>query len=288
MKQFLLSSFQHMKWDVRSGLRENKVIFLVCVLLYIFIGFGILRLYRTYETLVDDPGTAGFVDLWIYAFGGFPQIYIGQQFIVPLNWLGAQMMIAWIIGDHINRDMENEGLQYLIRSHKKSEWLLGKVGYCVVMVLLFYGIAFCALFVFSCLFLTPGFSINHGLCSFIVSIFPEWETQASLWIGLVLLPILTSIVISVGQMVLSLFVKPVYAFFTVLVYMIMSAYTTTYWVLGCYSMLARKFTQVRMLGNETLSCIEQPYAILIEIGLLIIFWIIGNVRLREFDFLQER
>lgn len=234
---------------------------------------------------------ASFSDIITFIFHGM-KIFIpgkGIKFEIPITWLSVQLFIAYLIGDYINQDMTVYGLQYIIRSKHKYYWFIGKITYCIMNVFLFYTIGYIVVMLFSLFFGTMSFEFHFDVCAGVAETNILGLNHTDLLLGITVLPILTSIVLSIGQSVLSLFVKPIYSIIGIVIYVSASAYYFSYALIGNYAMIVRS---QKVVANHPFFAmnytgIDPKYAIIMECGIICVLYIVGILALRKYDYIEK-
>lgn len=280
------------KRDIKNSFSLNKykllgtalIFFVFCFMLY-------YRFMGTWE-LQGKEYAPSFADLLLYIFSGM-KVYIPAQslkFEIPITWLSIQLYIAFMIGNYANRDMSGQGLQILLRTTRKSFWFIGKVAYCFVSVALFYLTGYAAVFVYSALAGTPSLSLSGEIYMYVVGINASLFSASELAVGLLLLPILTSFLLSLFQLLISLWVKPIFSYIFVVAYTSASAYYVSYFLIGNYSMLFRNEKVVSsdiFLSIKGISGIDQRIALAVLLAAILLSVVLGCISLKKYDFLEK-
>ncbi len=238
------------------------------------------------RTILDTPS---FLDFLIYVFRGknFMMPDPRTKYEIALMWLLIQVFIGYLIGNYASEDLTKVGQQYILRATYRSSWLIGKFVYCVGTVLFFY--VLCYGMIFLCT--VPGnldmWTVHSDIVLVSSGIHAEAHTALDLFRGLVVLPILTSIVVSMGQVVLSLVIKANFAYLAVVLYMFASSYyVNSYFLIGNYSMLLRN--KMESLYRDPASRYIDPLdALVIEAAVAIGLYVIGDIILERYDYIEK-
>lgn len=251
------------------------------VLLIVITVFGCLGL-SIQVTQRDLPMLPTFMDEVLYLFGGMAP-YIPNSdmpFKIPATWLILHIYLAFFVGSYPVEDLNHYGKNILLRCQKRSSWWMSKYVWCMVSVLVYYAVCYVAIF---------GFTLFTG----IISMSPTYEIQeqanelylqgiplGEVAFAAIVLPILTSLALSMIQMVLYLWVSPVLSYVVVVSYLVLSAYFTTPFLIGNYSMIFRN----KMLLNAGTSSVV---CVIVDSVLIVLAIIVGNQRFKRYDILSK-
>lgn len=274
--------YKTIKYDLSYGMRVNKLKFLL--ILFLFISLDIVfftdvsRLH--FSSIIDDKATI--TDCWISCFRGI-NIYIpspDKPFPIPIVWLMIQAAILFTVFSYPTQDIHSHGIQVLTRTKSRTLWWLSKCCWNIITVILCYLIAFASICCFTLCFGNFSFTPNYTINQYINEISLNSSITPEFFIMIFLLPILTSITISLFQMTLSFIFSPIISYFIVMCYIIASAYYYSPILIGNFSMIMRnQFLDPR--GSNTY------IAIIINICLLIVISLIGIVYFRRYDIIKK-
>lgn len=200
-------------YDIRAGFRNNRIKLAVFTGLCMFICMmGI----RTISGVIErNDINATVMDYICYMIGGPKHIPQGMLdlYVMPVLWLALQVMIAYVTGYYAVTDLHTYGQQVLIRSASRCKWWLCKCIWNMVTVLVMYAIiysssvaaAFCSGAVFMNR-LTPEIALS--VCNMDMAGGSNLETAFILLV----MPVLTSLSLSMAQMTVALVTSPVIGF----------------------------------------------------------------------------
>lgn len=164
----------------------------------------------------------------------------GEPFQVPVLYLAVNVFVAFTIGNYPVNDLYDYAPQVLIRTKNRAQWWLGKCLWNVLSVGLFYFVLFVVTLIVT--LVTGGvvsLTASDDILADFFGVTLEMINSGMLILTVFALPLLTSIAISLVQMVLMFCVKPVYSYLTVVVLLVSSAYFMTPFLPGNYAMLWR-------------------------------------------------
>lgn len=271
-----------LKHDFFSGVLGGwkKIIPFVAIILSLCVYFSVSC--AELEKIGFVKGSPTIADTLIYIFRGMrpynPKIEL--QFEIPIAWLMIQLYIAFVIGNYAIQDMSGYGQQFLIRATTKKQWFIGKCFYCVTNVLLYYLLVYFVVIAYSLVMGTASFSFSSDICFTMSEIQSSLLTYSSFVLNIIVLPMLTSIVMALTQLLLSLYIKPALSYAVVIVYQALSAYYVSYFLIGNYSMILRCKP---FLDNG----INTILALIIDIVVILGVVIAGLITLRKFDYIEK-
>ena len=197
------------------------------------------------------------------------------QYLLPAVWMFNQVMIALIVGYYPVRDLNGYGKNTLLRTQSRSRWLLSKLVWIVCMVIAYYIVIYSASFIFA---LFTGNSLSFMPGEYITRLFYDIDLQdiyvENFVIFIITMPMLTSIVASIVQVMMSYIISPFISFLAIIVVMLSSTYISNPALIGNASMVIRSrfATPVGFTVEETVLYL----AIYLIAALIIGFVYFGN------------
>ena len=220
-------------YDLRYGFQCNrgKWLFALLVQVYFCTLAGRLSL--------NSNAPIGFLERLTFLFQGLPEYHLSQTgtFELPVHWLIFHAFLLFLAGFYPVQDLTQSGGQAFIRSGRRGYWLLSKALWVCATVAGYYLMLTGVLAVCS---LPAGgpwappaamsalFGINVAELSFS-------EIMLYWWV----MPILVSAALCLTEVLLSLFIEPLLAFFVMLSCLVASVFWTSPALIGNYSMLLR-------------------------------------------------
>ena len=200
-------------YDIRAGFRSNLVKLTAFTVLCVFICImGVRAISGVAETQNLKPTIMDYI---CYMVGGPKHIPPAMLdiYVIPVLWLSLQVMIAYVAGYYAVTDLHTYGQQILIRSNSRLKWWLSKCIWNIVTVVFMYGIiyvtSFATAFFAGAEFknrLTP--EIGMSVCN----INMVGGNTKEIAIILFLMPVFTSIALSMAQMTSALITSPIIGF----------------------------------------------------------------------------
>lgn len=200
------------------------------------------------------------MDFLMYIFRGmspFDGSYIELQDKVP-QWLMINMLLSYMVGYYPLKDLHGLGSALIIQCRRRWVWWFSKCIWIITRVLFYYIICYMVILIFS--IFNGGISISKDIL-----------------IAAMVLPVLTSISLSLIQLYLSLWVGMVYANLIVFILLILTPFINTRFLITNYLMTLR--TSV-VMGAEGLS----PYlGIIFSIILSTLAIVCGSLKFNKYD-----
>lgn len=225
--------FKVVKYDIKNGLlvSPKRWILLIAYILFLCVDFS-LSAFHIYFFDLDSvfdihtlPLSLG--DLILYQLGGMIPRF-EDSFMIPTAWFLFHGGLCYMTLSYPSEDLSAGGIQVMIRIKRKILWWFSKCLWNFLMTFCYHAISYLVMFLF-CGFtgLDLSFTLNKELFAAKYGwTLPIQGTQRELLLGMMVLPFLASAVISLMQMTISLFVRPVFAFTISAIYLLLGAYFT--------------------------------------------------------------
>lgn len=253
------------RYDVRQGLLKPAyrylLVFVVMTISSLAFHNILVAGYR--EGFFHSTGT--WMDYYLYAMKGMETYKITQEsiFRVPIYWFLFHIMLAYHIGDYAESDLKKYGRQVMMKSKTRMNWWFSKCIWCIVSVLSYYLVAMLAqipltVFFEGSLSVRVSVDIMKNFGAGLIYL----DNRQMIMIG-VLLPIVISCAVSMIQLLGSVVVGAVQSYAFICVLYVLSAYYTSPYLIGNYTMWLR---------NDTVSIGSEIYALS---GTILAFFLIS-------------
>jgi len=268
--------------DIRKGMKSNLyryligIIFVVAVIL-LFNKNIVLEM--RYNKQISMPGI---LDNILYLLCGMTE-YIptsGKPFELPYVWMAIQFLCSFLVFNYMQRDLEGMGLEILIRSKSRKVWWLSKCIWNVITIISFYIVIYALALVLSIIY-------TGGKVGFEPSIFLKYMmipidrvNIQRFTILLLLVPLLTSIALSLAQMSFSIIVGPILSLMSIMIIDVFSAYFMNPFLVANYSMVMRSRILIR-------NGISPLIGIIVDVLLIIISIYLGDFIFRKKDIIEN-
>ena len=241
-----------LRFDIRLGKRQSlknmSLLLLLSGFLFIHFIFSVFHIfYFEVHTLSGvEQLHLSYGDLLLYELGGIlPMLQMpesGDTIPFPTLWLLFHIFISYTSLHFLQHDLSSGGIQVIVREKSKTLWLLSKYLWTGLSTALLYATACLTLFLLTRLTGNEGgFSLNGDLfAASAAEALPQLaRSETNLFLSVVVLPCLVGVTISLAQMLLTLFMKPVIAFLATCSYYIAGIYYANPVMLSNYAMPVR-------------------------------------------------
>jgi len=273
--------------DLRKGIKSNRYRYLIGI---IIISAIILMFNKNIllEVRVGKQISApGILDNILYLLCGMAE-YIPNSckpFNLPYVWMAIQFLCSFLVFNYMQQDLEGMGLDILIRSKSRRVWWLSKCIWNVITIISFYIGMYALCFLYSIIF--AGGKIGFQPFGFEPSVFLKYMmipidsvNIQYFTILLLIVPLLTSIALSLAQMSFSIIVGPILSLMSIMIIDVFSAYFMNPVLVANYSMVMRSRILIRN-GISPLICI------IVDILLIIISIYLGGFIFRKKDIIEN-
>ena len=221
-------------------------------------------------------------DIFLNMFKGIKEFNPrdGNTFEMPTNYIFINMFLAFIVGNYPVKDLHGFGKNVLVRSKSRSLWWLSKCAWNVMIVFLFYAFMY-------------GFSLAIGIVSDNVNINPTIDISKAMAymnieqtplhmqisaciIGLIILPICTSMALSMMQMTLTFITTPIISYLIIVTILVASAFYKSQFLIGNYFMMIRN-------GSYITNGINSVQGLIIDGIIFFISLTIGYLYFNRYD-----
>lgn len=264
-------------YDLRYGFQSNRGKWLFALLVQVYFCTLAGRLSLITNTRI------GFWERLTFLFRGLPEYHLSQTgtFELPVHWLIYHAFLLFLVGSYPIQELTQSGGQAFIRSSRREYWLLCKALWVCATVVGYYlmlasVLAVCSLLAGGSWAPPAAMTILFGIDMVELS-FAEIALN---WWGM---PILVSVALCLTEVLLSLFIEPLLAFFVMLSYLVASVFWMSPVLIGNYSMLQRS----SLLSGNTAISAQNCFAVCLS---LIVFTSVLGTKLfqsKDILFSQE-
>lgn len=247
-----------------------------------FIWFDRMSLH----TRLTSP--ASFGDALIFLFKGMKEFHPdigGKSFEVPVCYLLINIVLALIIGGHAVKDLHGFGKNRLLRYAGRLRWWVTSCIWNVCSVCIYYTLLYAGV-VMICIFHYDNFDVSGigqviGIHDNAVRVMLSSEITGNvdtqqLFLMIIILPVVTSIAISLLQMTMEFIVLPSVSFIVVMVIYITSAFYMKWFMPGNY-MMAYRMIPVNCDG------ISFGISLIFDIVISVVSVFVGYMFFRKYD-----
>lgn len=245
------------KHDFTEGIWKRRVYLLFPVFVALVSCISLHAKMEGYIQTGDLKDYGTFMDYWIYFIQGGKAYKFSwyNTFTLPVRWLCIQVFLLVSLNNYAFRDMQNWGYQVLTRSKSRFRWWFGKALWCVMYVGIYYMICLATIIFYTAvkdipLKLQPT---RQAMLIFSKMTFYTCGFKRLLCIVIVL-PILLSAFLGLLQMLLSMCIKPILSFLSVLFVLVISIYRSKKFLPGNWGMPYR-IAPIKVKGLSVEVCL---------------------------------
>lgn len=240
--------------------------------------------YNKGADIIGDvaPVVPTFGDAVFYIFAGMSEYtpLPDQPFRLPFIWILLYIVLLWVTLEYASDDLTSSGQQLLIRTKGRTAWWLSKCIWNFLCVLSFFVLMWGEILLFC---VAQGFKVSLSLhATFLASIVPGVLGGSGYLLPLLLsLFVITPLImyaLSMLQMVLTLWLKPIISYAICVGILTISAYAFSPLFIGNYAMPVRNSA---FFGGGVSNTAGLWFAIV----LIAISVIMGIFRFRKYDIL---
>lgn len=235
--------FKILKYDLKNGIIRRWPSYIVAVIMGITFFSHMKMMADSLETSHIDLEKATVMNYLFYLVKGMEK-YIpspDNPFEFPVVWMIIFAYGLFLTLQYPFQDMSTCGQQVLIRVGNKGNWWLGKCIWNIVSLVCYFFVLYGTIIVLckcSGINITLGYSNNVNETIFGITSNQQIQPKQLLLL-VFLLPVFVAICMSIFQMCIGLFIKPIYSFVITMAILVLSAYYQSPWCIGNYAMIMR-------------------------------------------------
>lgn len=223
----------------------------------------------------------GFIDLFFIMFKGSDYIMY-NQFYLPINWILIYIYITYLIGSYCYDDLSEESSHVLVRMKNRRAIWLSKVIWMISTVFVFYLIIFLLISFFSIAMFDMSFKWSEFSSIGVLHQLQDEYSSIQFMLLIICIYILTSMTISILQMLISFIIKPTYIYIVNIFILMICVYLKKFLVPIQASLILRQ-----NLFDNTYS-MDPISSIVYNLFVFIIIFIVGLRYIKKFDLLVSQ
>lgn len=271
--------FIRLVWfDLKNGYFKNFFLLFAPIVITLFGCMEVKRLGTVWEEQV------GAMDCWVYLYGGMKE-YIpmaGNGFEFPAIWMLVFLMSAFCTLNYPMHDLHKMGRNVLVSGKSRKLWWFSKCSWNFLATVGYHGAILLIIFIICKVLRMP--LARKMNAAFIVNFFgmgtTEFVGDEKMSFAVMGSVLLFSIAINMLQMVLTLYMKPIFSFLIVCIILLSSSYFMLPIMIGNYGMVMR---YQGIIENG----VSQKVGVMISLGILLGSILVGNRRFRKYDILNQ-
>ena len=275
------------KADIHQGIVSRLYIYLIPMLLGLSYTDMFIRQMSDVRTGTAEAYLLSFGDCIVNFFKGMREYVPSDHnpFDVPIQFLIVNLVLAIFIGNYPMKDIHGFGKLKLVRSRTRLDWWLGKCVWNICTVVMFYISMYIGMLI-DCMMhasqinmgsVSGFFSASSKVVDRIIGLNGgKLESEVTFTLIMVVLPVITSIALSLLQMSVALMTIPVVSYIMLIAVYIFSAFYMRWFTPGNY-LMAYRMKAVLPNGVDFMT------AIAVDIVLMVIAVVAGNIYFRKYD-----
>ncbi|MBE6805455.1 MAG: hypothetical protein E7526_02870 [Ruminococcaceae bacterium] len=266
--------FRH---DLLSGIVGRWKFYLIACLVFSTICISVLRDFHLYTLQISDNSSIGISEFLLdISAGTMPtSIHSATNAKFPISWFMFHALLSYIVGFYVSEDIKKDAGNFIIRAKSRNKWWASKIVWCIITVSIYYLLFLTIAVIFAFIFGKPVFTVNIPFCEECFPFLPQSALMIPSIITAFLIPLATSLILSLLQIALCLFCRPIIVYICMIVYMIMTTYICNWSVLYNFTMVCRQQILADGLSIYIIVCFYIICIICINI--------IGFMRIRKVD-----
>lgn len=229
------------KHDLVEGTLKSLYKYLLAVVVYVQVSAFKDVLGECYADGVLRSA-ASVADYFAYVFQGMAVYNFSpdKSFSIPILWFSFQIEIVYIIAYYPEKDFQYYGKNMLIACKSRAGWWNAKCIWCMLSVLFYFLAASVTIWVTAlCCGTKSGFAFSEDILTLLVNQHAQYLEQREFVLTVLVLPCLTTLALSLLQILLSFLINPVISFAGICILYVVSAYYTSPFWMGSYTMWLR-------------------------------------------------
>lgn len=273
--------FFQARHDFKQGIFCRWPQYLPAVLLFLIECLSLQAAIAAEQRVTSGYPGASMADYFLFLFRGVEKYVPTPEsiFNIPILWLAPHLYLGYLVGYYPLRDLSGFGQQILLRAQNRSAWWLSKCLWNGLSVAAFYLIGALTIFTFMiCMgnfHFTPTAEIILNQCS--ISASPL--SARAVFIAAVILPLLSSLALSLLQMLLAFLLKPIFGYLIISCFLLFSVCIESPFFLGNGLMAIRS----ELITSGGLSFIDTA---LFSVVVVVFSIVAGNCYLKRYDILH--
>lgn len=257
--------------DFIKGVIQRYKYFLIAFLFFSFICFEFGIKTNNFDCSVFDFLLNFFVGNESF------NIQSKEKIDISIIWIIFHSILSLIVGFYVSDDIKKSASSLIVRVRSKKIWWSSKFIWCIISVFVYYVVYLFTIILFCAIFGDLSLTTNTQITQKIFDIDISLVKNTDLFLVFFIIPIITSMAVSVFQITLGLIIKPVYSFLIIVTVMVCSSFYANPFLIFNFSMICR-YDYFSSKSNITLY-----NGILISFFIMVSSYIIGIIVIKKKD-----
>ncbi len=243
--QFTKSLRRCLRYDLLHGFRRQALFWLggAAILLIVCLQLTVQHRSLRQASYLHLESTLTYGDYLLYLLHGMPRFVPGDQNFVPnVEWLLLHLYLACAVGSYPQRDLLETGAQIWLRSGSRRGWWISKCLWSAAATVFFYLLILLVPWLFSFAGMSPDWMPQNEIQQYFSSVSVAGVPPGRMLLHTVLLPLLTSVSLSLLQITLSLLTRPLFGLLAVAAMLVSAIFQADWWLPANYLMPTRCLT----------------------------------------------
>ena len=257
--------------DLKRGFFSNRYRYIIAITVLLLV------------IIVMGNNEFGFLDTIFFLQAGYGTILSVKEgkIVFPVVWIMMQFLVPFLVYDYCNDDIENIGVDFLIKCEDRALWWRSKCIWNILTTVSMYAIVYIMAFLYGMYNGKSEWTINYELFNTISNKpLPYNNDSINIIIYLITVPILVSICLALIQMTLSMYTSPMIGIIVVMAWDVISVFVNITPMIGNVSMVVR--SSLYSPGG-----LPVWIGIIYSVGLYIVTYIVGKEMFKRKDILQR-
>ena len=266
------------KFDFKYGILKRWYTYLIYAVLSVSACADFFFRLKSFDITAFSLG-----DCLFYFYSGINE-YIpkpDEPIQIPYLFLLLNLLVCYFNVHYMSDDLSGLGQYVICRSGKRRSWWLSKCLWNFTSVLIYFSLSFFIVFLFS-VFSHAELSLRISESMNLICPVSDGQYPIDQWgigvLQLFLLPMLVCSAVSMLQMFISLFVRPLISYvFSVIIYF-SSMYKLSALLLGNYAMILRS-------DKVTVNGVSSLFGIVFSVSLILLSVVCGAIYFKNYNIL---
>lgn len=267
------------KRDLIFGFENNKYKFIgVAIFFTVVIWMNIVNLQSQAFELGINSKDINFIDLFFSLFKGIDY----NIFPLPINWIFIHIYITYLIGSYCYDDLSEDSAHMVVKMGNRKYIWISKTIWMISTIIIFYVIILSIMFLFSMVTFDLSFEYSNFSKQSILSNVQNNYSSMQFMLLTIVIYMLSSITMSILQMLISFIFKPTYIYIVNIFILIISLYLQKFTIPIQGSLILRQNI------FDSMNNMNPVNTILYDLVAFILIFIIGSVYIKRFDMLVSQ
>lgn len=274
---------QQIGYDIRQGIIQQWKKYAMLLAVYIVSIVHFILICKMSKKV--DSYTSADMIMWMLKGVKKFDANSRSQLDIPTVYMFPNIIIAFIIGNYVIKDLYGYGKSILVKAESRINWWLSKCIWCVLSAFVSYGMMYIVIAVagvctgsFS---LKPTPEIYYHLFSMDKQMILQYADVGSLLAGVVITSFIMTVTLNIIQITVGLIVSPTLAYMAIIVLLVLGVFMDNPLVITVYCMAIRS-VRYMPYGYKLLP------AVIIMCAMILLCVIAGAIYSSKMDIINKK